>query len=154
MHACISVCEMKWVNPSLCKHSGLLQDGVPLIIYYYLCVWLVLCSLYLTCNHEMCPWSMYCCVACLGGTDCSGMCACSSAFCRWQRIVWWMHVSCTDSDVHSCFKLSSALSQSSWIRRYISVMYYYYYLPGLPLTPTMSPRLSLSSIFLYSSSDL
>ena len=31
-------------------------------------------------------------------------------------IVWCMHVSCIDSDVHSCFKLWSAMSQSSWIR--------------------------------------
>ena len=27
-----------------------------------------------------------------------------------------MHVSCIDSDVHSCFELWSALRQSSWIR--------------------------------------
>ena len=31
----------------------------------------------------------------------------------------YMHVSCFDWDVHSCFELSSALSQSSSIRRYI-----------------------------------
>ena len=39
------------------------------------------CSLYLICNHEMCPWSMYCCIACLGCTDGSGMCACLPALC-------------------------------------------------------------------------
>ena len=33
-----------------------------------------------------------------------------------------MHVSCIDSDVYSCFELGSALSQSSWIRCYISVI--------------------------------
>ena len=82
------------------------------------------CSL--ICNHEMCPWSMCCCIACLGCTDCSGMCACLPALCCWRWIVWCMHVSCIDSDVDSCFRLGSALSQSSWIRRYISVTYYYY----------------------------
>ena len=33
-----------------------------------------------------------------------------------------MQVSCTDSDVHSCFELRSVLSQSSWIRHYKSVV--------------------------------
>ena len=32
--------------------------------------------------------------------------------------------SCIDSDVNSCFELRSGLSQSSWIRHYINVMYY------------------------------
>ena len=85
-------------------------------------------SLYLICNHEMCPWSMYCCSACLGCPDCSGMCACLPALCCWRWVVWCMHVWCVDSDVHSCFELWSALSQSSWIRRYIRVTYYYYLL--------------------------
>ena len=35
----------------------------------------------------------------------------------------YMHVSCIDSDVHSCFELWSALSQSSWIRCYIYESY-------------------------------
>ena len=70
---------------------------------------------------------MCCCIACLGCTDCSGLCACLPELCCWRWIVWCMHVSCTDSDVHSCFELWSALSQSSWIRRYIRVTYYYYY---------------------------
>ena len=61
------------------------------------------------------------CLACLGCTDCSGMCACLPALRCWRWIVWCMHVSCTDSDVQSCFELWSALSQSGWIRRYISV---------------------------------
>ena len=38
-----------------------------------------------------------------------------------------MYVSCVDSVVHSCFQLRSALSESSWIRRYIRATYYYYY---------------------------
>ena len=38
-------------------------------------------------------------------TDCSGMCACLPAPCCWRWIVWCMHVSCTDSDIHSCFEL-------------------------------------------------
>ena len=42
---------------------------------------------------------------------------CLPVLCCW--IVWCMHVSCTDSDVHSCFELWSVLSRSSWIRRYI-----------------------------------
>ena len=33
------------------------------------------------------------------------------ALCCWRWIVWCMHVSCIDSDVHSCFELWSALSQ-------------------------------------------
>ena len=75
----------------------------------------------------MFPWSMYCCIACLGCTDGSRMCACWPALCCWRWIVWCMHVSCVDSDVHSCFELWSALSQASWIRRYIRITYYYYY---------------------------
>ena len=39
-----------------------------------------------------------------------------------------MHVSCIDSHVHSCFELWSALSQSSWMKRNINIMYYYYIL--------------------------
>ena len=42
---------------------------------------LVLYSILLICNHEMFRWSMYCCIACLGCTDCSGMCACLPALC-------------------------------------------------------------------------
>ena len=49
------------------------------------------------------------------------MCACLPALCCWCWIVWWMHVSCFDCDLHSCFELWSTLSQSSWIRRYVSV---------------------------------
>ena len=71
--------------------------------------------------------TMYCCIACLGCTDGSRMCACVPALCCWCWIIWCMHVSCPDSDVHSCFELRSALSQSSWIRCYIRIMYYYYY---------------------------
>ena len=71
----------------------------------------------------MCPRSMYCCIACLGCTDCFGMCACFPAFCCWRWIVWCLHVSSFDSDVHSCFELWSAWSQSSWTRRCISVTY-------------------------------
>ena len=54
------------------------------------------------------PWSMYCCIACLGYTDCSGLCACLPVICCWHWIVWCMHVSCIDSDVHSRFELWSA----------------------------------------------
>ena len=50
--------------------------------------------------------------------------ACLSALCCWRWIVWCMLVSCIDSDVHSCFELRSAFSQSSWIRRYIKITYY------------------------------
>ena len=80
---------------------------------------------------------MCCCIACLGCTDCSGMCACLPALCCWRWVVWCVRVTCVDSDVHSCFELWSALSQSSWIRRYISITSsssssssssYYYYL--------------------------
>ena len=78
-------------------------------------------------ERKMFPWSMFCCLACPGCTDCSGMCSCLPALCCWCWIVWCMHVSCIDSDVHSCFELWSALSHSSWIRRYIRAMYYYYY---------------------------
>ena len=71
------------------------------------------------------------CIAALhvwGCTDCSGMCACLPELCCWRWIVWCMHVSCIDTDVHSCFELWSALGQSSWIRRCIRITYYYYYL--------------------------
>ena len=88
------------------------------IFIFFLCIWLLWCSLYLIFNHDMFPRSMYCCIACLGCTDCSRMCACLPALCCWRWIVWCMHVSCFDSDVHSCFELWSALSQSSWIRLY------------------------------------
>jgi len=37
-----------------------------------------------------------------------------------------MHVWCFHCGVHSCFELRSALSQSRWIRRYVSVTHYYY----------------------------
>ena len=53
--------------------------------------------------------------------DCSRMCACLPALCCWCWIVWWMHVSCFDCNLHSCFELWSTLSQSSWIRCYVSV---------------------------------
>ena len=53
---------------------------------------------------------------------------CLPALCCWLWIVWLMHVLCIDSDVNSCFELWSALSQSCWIRRYINVTSYYYYL--------------------------
>ena len=33
---------------------------------------------------------------------CSRMCTCLPALCCWRWIVWCMHVSCIDSDVHSC----------------------------------------------------
>ena len=33
------------------------------------------------CNHEMFRWSMYCCIECLGCTQCSGMCARLPALC-------------------------------------------------------------------------
>ena len=69
----------------------------------------------------MCPWSMYCCTACPDCINCCGMCACLPALCCWRWIVWCMHVSCFDCDVHSCFELWCALSQSSWIRRYIII---------------------------------
>ena len=95
------------------------------------------CSLYLICNHEMFRWSMRCCVACLGCTDCSRMCACLSVLRCWRWIVWCMHVSCTDSDVHSCFELWSVLSQSSWIRRYIRITYYCYYYLDFDFTPLL-----------------
>ena len=63
----------------------------------------------------MCPWSMYyCCSACLDCINCSETFACLPALCCWRWIVWCMHVSCFDCDVHSCFGLWSALSQSSW----------------------------------------
>ena len=55
------------------------------------------------------------------------MCARLPALCCWRWIVWCMHVWCFHCDVHSCFWLWSALSQSGWIRRYVSVMHYYYY---------------------------
>ena len=63
-------------------------------------------------------------------TDGTRMCACLPALCYWLWIAWCMHVSCIDSDVHSCFELWSALrklSQSNWIRRYIRITYYYYH---------------------------
>ena len=73
------------------------------------CVFVCVCArahIYVfDCNHAMFPWSLYCCTACLGCTDCSGMCACLPALCCWRWIVWCMHVSCIDSDVHSCFEL-------------------------------------------------
>ena len=69
---------------------------------------------------------MSCWTACFDCINCSGMCACLPALCCCRWIVWCMHVSCIDSEVHSCFELWSALSQCSWIRRYISVTYYYY----------------------------
>ena len=34
----------------------------------------------------MCPWSMYCCTACLDCINCSGMCACLPALCCWRWI--------------------------------------------------------------------
>ena len=46
----------------------------------------------LICNHEVCPGSMYCCIACLDCINCSGMCACLPALCCWRWIVWCMHV--------------------------------------------------------------
>ena len=70
---------------------------------------------------------MYSCIACLGCTDCSRRRACLPALCCWRGIVWCMRVSCIDFDVHSGFELWSALSQSSWIRRYIRITYYYCY---------------------------
>ena len=88
-----------------------------------LCIRLLCCYLYLFCNHEMCPWSMYCCTAYLCCINCSWKCACLPALCCWRWIVWCMHISCFNCDVHSCFELWSALSQSIWIRRYISVTY-------------------------------
>ena len=87
-------------------------------------LFLLRCSLDLICNHKTCPWTMYCRIAYLGCTDCSGMCACLPALCCWRRIVWCMHVSRIDSDVHWRFESCSALSQSPWIRRYVSVTYY------------------------------
>ena len=51
------------------------------------------------CYPRLSPWSMYCCIACLGCTDCSVMCACLPAFCCWRWIVWCVRVSCIDSDV-------------------------------------------------------
>ena len=86
---------------------------------------------------------MYCCIACLGCTDCSGMCACLPALCCWHWIVWCMHVSCIDSDVHSCLELWSAMSQPSWIRRYKRVPYYYYFTGGVFLTSTFISGRSL-----------
>ena len=53
------------------------------------------------------------------------VCACLPVIC-W--IVWCMHVSCIDSDVHSCFELRSALSQCSWIRHYIIITHYYLFI--------------------------
>ena len=58
----------------------------------FLCIWLLWCSLHLICSHEMCPWSMYCSIACLDCINCSGMCACLPALCCWCWIVWCMHV--------------------------------------------------------------
>ena len=77
------------------------------------------------CNLEMCPWSMYCCIECFDRINCSGMCACLPALCCWRWIVWCVHISCFDRDVHSCFELWTTLTQSSRIRRYINVTYYY-----------------------------
>ena len=90
------------------------------------CIWLSWCSLHLICSLEMCPWSMYSCIACFDRINCSGMCTCLPALCCWRWIVWCMPISCFDCDVHSRFELWSALSQSSWIRRYTNVTYYYY----------------------------
>ena len=90
--------------------------------------------------------SMYCCTVCLGCTDCSGMCACWPALCCWRWIVWCMHVSCIDSDVRSCFELWSAFNQSSWIRRYIRVMYYYYYKSECPSLSNFWPVETLKLI--------
>ena len=63
-------------------------------------------------------------LACLDCINCSGMCACLPALGCWRWIVWCMYVSCTDSNVRSCLELWSALRQSSWIRRCISVKKY------------------------------
>ena len=76
----------------------------------------------------MCPWSIFCCIAHLGCTDCSRMYARLPALCCWRWIIWCMHVWCFHYDVHSCFELWSALSQSHWIRCYVSVTHYYYYI--------------------------
>ena len=68
------------------------------------------------------------------------------------QFVWCMHVSCIDSDVHSCFELWSALSQSSWIRRYISVTHYYYYYYYSLLLFSLSLFFSFFLFFFFSSS--
>ena len=93
--------------------------------------------------------------------NCSGMCACLPALCCWRWTVWCMHASCFDCDVHCCFELLHALSQSSWIRCYINVTYYYYYCgrgsPGEILSdarqkqPCFDVPFSVSSPFLLSS---
>ena len=115
-----------WINLAWEELGQGAQGFTTCYCFIFLCIWLLWCSLCLICNHEMCPWSMYCYTACLDCINCSRMCACLPAFCCWHLIVWSMHVSCIDSDVHSSFKSWSALSQSSSIRHYISVMYYYY----------------------------
>ena len=92
--------------------------------------------------HELYPSSVYCCIACRGCTGCPGMCTCWTALCCWRWIVRCMHISCIDSDVWS------TLSQSSWIRRYIRVTYYYNY--NIHKTLYQRPMFSLLEITIHS----
>ena len=65
---------------------------------------------------------------CLDCINHFGMCTCLPAFAVGIGLsgVCLSHVLIVMCDVRSCFELRSALSQSSWIRRYIRIMYCYY----------------------------
>ena len=63
---------------------------------------------------------VFCCTACLDGINCLGCIRVCLHFAVGVGLSGvYMHVSCIDCGVPSCLELSSALSQSSWIRRYI-----------------------------------